>query len=513
MTGTANDPGSLRRRGLAWAVIAIVAIGLVARGWAIHRIPGINGDEAWFGANLQAWSSGLAVFWTTPSGNPINPLHSGPLGLLMMWFAPSAALLRAPELLLAIVSLAIAYPLLRRSIGPHAALLSTMLLAASPVAIAYARLGWDPSDTPPVTLLALGLALNNRPIAAALAGLIVIVVHPTNIFFMPVLLGAWAPHGVRWYAAATPSGRRRAALAGAAAVGLLAVATAVVLIQAANNPNTPLPPLSVAIGRVFSVTAWVDLWRGIARMWAGITTASFVAGEPSAWLTSFAEITGLAALAASLLGRRWTHVAAHRAWLLGGIGIGVVMFMLAGGPDPLARPGYERYAVSLLVPLIVTTALGIEALFGNRSGLVALLMSGALLFVAGAGYFAPLVTDGGTRAEFRTGIVEPKQAAADFIHSEAPAGALVICHDWWSYWPIRFLVGDNASTIVTIAPGANLPPGVRERLPIAPPNLKVPVFEVAFEGGEGWKELSSDVPAFTARDPKGRPILHVFRMN
>lgn len=47
----------------------------------------------------------------------------------------------------------LAFPLLVKPLGERAAMLAVLLLSILPAAVAYSRLGWDPSDTPAVALL------------------------------------------------------------------------------------------------------------------------------------------------------------------------------------------------------------------------------------------------------------------------------------------------------------------------------------------------------------------------
>jgi hypothetical protein len=494
------------------AVIVVAITGVAARLLLLDRLPGINGDEAWYGANIQALLSGQPSFWFTPSGNPLNPLHSGPLAVLLLMFPPTLTLLRLPEVLWSILAVAIAFPLLRGSIGRGPALITTMLLAASPVAIAYGRLGWDPSGSIFITLVAVGLAMQDRPLAAAAAGLVTLAVHPTNVFVAPILVAAWMPHGLRRYTAATASQRRWAAIVAGIVALLGVVVLAALLRAAANNPNTPLPSIAVATGRTFSLAAWGQLVMGIARLYSGSSTLTYIAGPPAYASALLAQVIGITALVGLAVRRGPSNVPVH-GWLLAGMAASVVLFMIAAGPGAL-EPGYERYALFLLVPLIIVVALGLVTLFERRATLVALVVSTGLLIVTTSGYFAPLLTTGGAaHIAFRTGPVEPKQAAADFIRAQAATGVLVVCHDWWSYWPLRYLLHGDDRIIVSIAADANLPPGVSDRLPTAPTAHGAATYEVVLEGGDGSAGVARRVPVFTATDAAGRPVVHVFRVN
>jgi hypothetical protein len=282
------------------AVVAVTA-GILARTYALGRLPSINGDEAWYGANLQSISAGYPVFWFTPSGNPLNPLHSGPLALLLAIFAPAPALLRVPEVMWSIAALLLAIPLLRKSIGLRAAIVTAMLLSASTAAIGYGRMGWDVSATPLTGLLVIAAALADRPFTLAVAMAAALIVHPTNIFLIPIAAAAWLPHGARRYSAASPAGRTWLQRIAALVIVTGALLLAAALWKAAHNPNTPLPSASIALGRATSIKEWLTVLLRAGQFFAGLPTMSFIAGPVSAAIAS-AAVTIVIAAALPLAG-------------------------------------------------------------------------------------------------------------------------------------------------------------------------------------------------------------------
>ncbi len=187
------------REGRTWpaALTLTIVFAVIVRTVGLGRWPGINGDEAWYGANVQEWLAGRAAFLHTGVGNPLNPLHSVPLVALLRIMDPSPALLRVPEVMWGLLAVVLAYPLLAKPLGRRAAQFAVMLLAFSPAAVAYSRFGWDPSGTPFISLLAIGLALRDRPVMAVLSLLLAFVVHPTNVFLSPIVVMAWGPHAAK----------------------------------------------------------------------------------------------------------------------------------------------------------------------------------------------------------------------------------------------------------------------------------------------------------------------------
>ena len=68
------------QRWVAWSCFVLVlGVAVWFRVWNLDHVPGINGDEAWYGVQAMSWLRGEAVSWTTPTGNPLNPLYFLPL--------------------------------------------------------------------------------------------------------------------------------------------------------------------------------------------------------------------------------------------------------------------------------------------------------------------------------------------------------------------------------------------------------------------------------------------------
>ena len=157
----------------------------------LSRVPGINGDEAWYGAQAELVLRGVPVAWRTPTGNLLNPFFFGPVLLLHAIWPPSFGLLRATALASGLLTLLANYWLCRGVFGRRVAWISTLILAVLPINIVYSRLAWDASQSVLATLPAIYWPLRaivdpRRKVRwsglglAALAA--AIVVHPTNLF-------------------------------------------------------------------------------------------------------------------------------------------------------------------------------------------------------------------------------------------------------------------------------------------------------------------------------------------
>lgn len=493
------------RRRVLW--LSVVVIAVLLRVVLLDRWPGINGDEAWYGVNVQELLAGRAPFWHTGIGNPLNPLHSGPLLLLSLFFTPSAALLRAPEVMFGIATVLLAYPLLAGTVGRRAAMLVSILLAVSPTAVAYSRLGWDPSGTPMLSLFAIAGALADRPVGALASFALSMWIHPTNVFLLPIIAGAWAPHGLDRWQAATPTVRARlskAALAGA----ITAFSAAVwVAVRAADNPNTTLPSVHMVVERVTSPARWLHRAGGFVDVLSGASTVAHIAAPlPSQTVIAIGMAIVVLALGGLVAG--WPAFVAARTgpWLLGGMIVAFAGFHIVA-MDLALEPTLERYGLFMLVPMtIVVASAGVVPAIAT-----ALLLSAITL----GGYFYPLASRGGdAMTTYRTGIEDPKLAAFRFIDADrAGQTTKVIAEDWFLYWTLRYFAGASGPIHVEPVPGAALPGGTHPRG--AAEHRAVPAqrtYIVAFASSGYAATLNPSQPIFSAVDPIGRPIVQVYRV-
>jgi hypothetical protein len=187
--------------------LLFIGIGLYFRLSEIERVPGINGDEAWYGVQAQRVVDqylegqqalpGEKVNFRTPTGNFWNPFLMIPRIILELTGEPSLWRLRLPAAITGVLTLLVNYWLCRRATNRTLAWTSTLILAILPVNIAYSRIAWDASQTVLFCLPAIYLPLiGNRQsekskkylILTGLSLVCAIIVHPTNLFMIPVTL-------------------------------------------------------------------------------------------------------------------------------------------------------------------------------------------------------------------------------------------------------------------------------------------------------------------------------------
>ena len=388
---------------------------------ALGNVPGVNGDEAWYG--VRAWwllHGGAYGGWHTPTGNPLNPLFVGPLALLHLWLPPSIALLRSVAVAGGLAALAINWLLCRWVFDRRTAAISTLLLAVLPINIAYSRFAWDASQSLAATLPVVYLALAavrfperfGRWIAAAiLAQAVAVWVHPTNVVAGAVIaiacLAQWRNRNdakendearmtndefpssfvirhssfIIWSLACLvlASWIGLASLKG----GLLAGHTAERLANIRQSaPPTQLPAVVL-----------------YPRLFTGGTTYRYIAGSRSwfewplpADLDGWGLDVGVFWLcvfgSAWLLwrGNRDSRLGLSNRVLLAAWALTIAAFMLIGGPQAMA-PGQERFALCLVAPTIILLARGASLAWEAASTRWRVVLAAATL----AGW--PLVAD------------------------------------------------------------------------------------------------------------------------
>jgi hypothetical protein len=500
-------------------LIAAVATAFVIRVVALDRLPGINGDEAWYAVNVNEFLAGGTPFLQTPSGNFVNPVHSLPLLLISTIAQPSLALLRVPSLLWGFLTVVLTYPLLRGPLGARAALIATVVIAISPTAVGYSRLGWDPSGTPFVTLLALACALHDRPVLMALTGMAMVAVHPTNVLAAPVICAVWATHARRRYLVAPPKLRKRLLLCAAV---LLAVAVPAALVFARSVAQMGrLPSIEMVAERLTSLEGWSVELLAMIRLLSGVTTTEYLSAPMPAPARNVADAVAAIVLVEPLV-FAWPLFTRDRGSLaprlLAGTALSVIGFQMLAG-RAIIEPGLERYAMCMLVPLVVLAALALDAMLTSRpvgGHVMVAAFTVALGGVLIGGYFIPLVTRGGdAHPTFRTGHVEPKQAAYAFIGGQRGSDEVVtiFADDWWAYWLMRYLAFPERHRTFVEMLGVTPPVYPHGLTPPRPLQRPDKVYAVVFEGSAAWQAVrESGTLLFTARDPIARPILHVFAL-
>jgi len=459
-----------RRRLLAANLILLLAAAVWCRAAMLDRVPGLNGDEAWQGVQVQQWLRGESIDWRTPTGNLINPLTFFPMAALHAFLPPSITLLRLTPLVSGLLALALNYVLCRRVLTRRIATISTVILAVLPATIAYSRFAWDASQTLLVTLpvvyCSLGAvresAYRRRWLAAAVAAwALAVLVHPTNVFLAPLVVAAaaWC-----WRDAliSTNERLRSKRVIALSIAGLLLVSIiGIYFIARPEIHGLEAHATSAARRLVSPVQAAVFVQRALDLL-SGTTVYRYIPAS-QLWSTEPATLAYRAAAWAIVL------MAGYGLWralqqrrqkevlvLLIGLGASLAAFYVVAGPGAI-QPHFERYGLWMIAPCSLLLALGLSWwIQSGRHALrlhpaFALLTAWAVLAGFGWHYFRPLLSGGpDAHVAFRTGPTEPKLAALNLIRSQpSQAPGKIVASGWWLFWPLQYLAGgDPRWTIV-----------------------------------------------------------------
>ena len=448
-------------------------------------IPGINGDEAWAGVQMEDMLAGRKFLWRTPTGNPLNPLHFGPLALALIGFGPKFWVLRLPTVISTCVAIPLAYLLLRKPIGERPAIGSALLIATHPAILAYARFGWDSSHTPLASLLVIAFALRGQTLMMLISLGLGYLVHPTNVFLFPIALLVWIASGflvstlgitrstTESVEHTTNINHRLSLLKRIRMVisnGWVAMYLVLLLITVSTVISVVLYLNNSAIASRFSnvfanltnMNGWLTHLANIVGLLSGESTYEFLVGPQHGTIASWERIVTGLSLAIFFLGA--CEAALNRdgrlAALLFGISSALIGLLLIAGPQAL-RPHFERYGYFAIVPTLIGIAWSICQLcrtvtIGPQSWESLSLMILPVLATFGLisfqkRYFDVYLDTGGTlqaHRTFRTANPEPKLQAFQIIAADLdsqvgnsqPQGRVpVVCEDWWLTWPMRYL--------------------------------------------------------------------------
>ncbi|HEV2972135.1 MAG TPA: hypothetical protein VGY55_19335 [Pirellulales bacterium] len=458
-------------------IVGLLAVAIWFRCRDLANIPGVNGDEAWYGVQAELILHGRPIAWRTPTGNLLNPLFFGPQLLLHALCEPSFALLRTTAVASGLAALAVNFWLCRSVFGRRVALISTTILAVLPISIVYSRLAWDASQSLLITLPAIYLPLRAiidaprkvRWSACGLAALTAaIIVHPTNLFVAPIVGVCLA---LAWRDAMSTISRRLLGKLGfsIAAIGFVAAGAAAgsyspAVLGRFTNP-TEYAAFGVNLGRLFSGATVYDYVSGaVAPAKDGMFPSEVILYDLPTSIAFCSLAWGIYRLLRRGSGFRdgsadnAEHLVNSHDWinrrkiavtgLTVGWGLSLAAFFLVAGPAAIA-PHFERYGICLIGAGAILAALSVDWWLDRPAGgrvaatTIAVATGWLLLAVCHASFFNFMETSGGrSHPTFRTAAIEPKEAAFDFIvgHSKKPGSDVrVLTSEWWNYWPLRYL--------------------------------------------------------------------------
>jgi len=443
MADASADQPPIFAAGAKLLVGAVLLAAIWFRLWDLGRLPGINGDEAWYGVQAQRLIAGSGGELRTPTGNVPGLFHLGSLAALHTVFSPSGFLLRLPTLLSSLVAMVLVYVTAKRFFGRSEAIAALVLMACLPVNIAYARTGWDPSHAPMFVLGAAYAALDRRRLLAALLFALALANHPAALFTAPflvlALLGSERAVGT-W---------RPAVLRSLVFAGLLLLAILLSLTLSPNSTHYVVP--AKMMSRLFDPDQWLAFGIGFVRLLSGQAIYESIAGGGfGAALRTVDMLT--AALLLALVAAGSFAAIRRRNWLAGGVLLGWAaslfsLFLIAGGWA--LEPGMERFAFPLVSLTILAIAVAIGLVVRSVRPIVPAaslgLLCAALLLGFRQHYFVPLER-GASRPSAGQWVGYPNLNGAALARIEAIAGpgrSIIVVEDWWIRWPLAYATTDS----------------------------------------------------------------------
>lgn len=418
---------------------AIILFSMLFRLVGLDHIPGLNGDEAWYGIQAMSISQGHPWELWAPSARPlINIFLLLPLLFLHLFFDPAFWVVRAPSVVAGILAVLLAYRLFRDIIGRPAAISLALLTATLPINIAYSRFGWDPSFLIIYAIFILYFAFKKKLLGLIVSTLLAITAHPVAIFILPIVVMIALTQENSPF---LPAGHRQKTigaaimLAGIIAVAVYSAGFGATLHRLSSTQETGL--FLSLIGGLFSGET---IYRYIVDPATDLGST-----DPSFF---FATIL----LFSAILFRR-TATPSTRATTLAFI-VGILLSLICGyimfGPW-LLLPHTERYGIYLVFPFTLIFVILLHGTFPAEKQhwplAVTIVLSITLLGGFQRHYMSPLLESGGnSQIAFRTGAVDPKQVAYLGILEETQGRPVrIFAHQWWIWKPMQYLASTNTS--------------------------------------------------------------------
>ena len=522
-----------RWRLIEFAVLFVFLLGIAYRLYSLYNLPGLNSDEAEWSNKMLAVHLGEPWSWRTPFGKILNPGLCIPLWILTGLFAPDIWIIKFPAVASGLLLIGLSYPLIRRAFDERVALTTTLLLTASPMAIGYSRIGWDPCQSTLACLLAIGavyrqdLRFRKRLIYGAIAFSWACVIHPTNVFLLPVLA---APIGVSLFRLAhlrwtmrqpQPKSVLRVMALIFGFLILASIAVKAFELVAGGWTSVSSNDLKIYLYRLTSYSEWRDYWVQFGRLISGINLMLYVVGMYSYFTVAVHDWAFRFFFLSVILPGTFLLIKNRRnreLTLLAGFAVALVAFESRASSGAMI-PALERYSQWLLVPCMVYYGACLREIaetLRKPSWVLPFLVTlcGLQLWSVQKNYFEDLLKYGGRNHwTFFTGPEEPKRAAYQAIRADSreKLSVVVWAEDFWSAEALRFFSHRQKEWVIRSSP-----PGDELNLNWVLQELNFGQYIVGFQNGP-THFMVQKIPAgyplqdwvFNAFD--GRPILHVWK--
>ncbi|HNT26783.1 MAG TPA: hypothetical protein PKH10_01270 [bacterium] len=421
---------------------AIFSCAILFRLIFLDHIPGLNGDEAWYGIQALNLMYGRPLEWMAPSGRPLlNFFFFIPIFILQLFCEPAFWILRFPSVIASIIAIFLSYRLFLDILGRPAAISLALLTATLPINIAYSRFGWDPSLLIVYAVLIIYFSFRGSLKGVLISTLLGLTAHPVIIFLGPVVvMTALTQNG----SALLPSHPLQKKIGAVLILTcIIAVAVYAAGIEATTHRlSTPQD-------------AWLFLSL-IGGLFSGETVYRYIV-DPATTLAILdpasigAILAVLSAIAFWRISSKTSQIGALA--FLSGIFFALLCGYLMFGPW-LLLPHTERYGIYLVFPLTLLFVIILHGAFTaeRQHWPVAIVMALSLSLLAGfhRHYLQPIrETGGNSQIAFRTGVLDPKQVAYLGILDETRGRPVrIFAHQWWIWQPLKYLASKDPTVEV-----------------------------------------------------------------
>jgi hypothetical protein len=338
------------------ALVSVLAVGLWFRVSSLESMPYPDGDESWYLIQLNNALYGKPFHAFTMNGNPLNPFFVLLHVPLLVTADPAFWHLRLIPLTCGIAAVAAAYLLGRRVLDRPSALIAAVGLAVLPVGIIYSRIAFDACQTPLISVVMLYFAFRGNGVGLLLSFLAAYIIHPTNLFLVPVTLPVLLVRQLERNA----GDRRRQVVTAAVTVSVAAVVTLAIGLFVMRHGTTAKmynrsngPSMGYHDWRLF-----LDVYR---RTLLGIWIDA--SAEVRRWnnLAFWGAVASVLTLGSAQLlrQRQWTRLA-----LIAGTVASVTGFYIVCGARAIEVHNILclRYGMFLVVPTVFSLACAAYAL-------------------------------------------------------------------------------------------------------------------------------------------------------
>lgn len=432
----------------------LIALSVWFRVMKLDNIPGVNGDEAWYGIQAQRMLAGEAFDWLTPSRVPLNPMHIGPLALALMIFEPEFWVLRIPSVLSGLILIPVAYFSLSNAFDRFTARCVTLLICIHPICISQSRFGWDASHTALASLMVIRYALTGMESKSAIWFGIAILVHPTNIFLLPLIILLLISAGDFRNRDSITYSISRKVLGSRPAMQLIAISVVILVVAA----------IYCTFRMIQSRHGFpIQSTKSLLHIINGVSTYNYIIGNSNDRIRPVFDIVSLASIAFTVAFGT-IHFLRTRFWepisLLIGMACAIGLILPISNFRALLN---ERYLFFILIPFFIYLALCLRAIVTVLEAknirnpdlivMTTLAISCALsLKTFQVVYFGNLYSGIAGHRCFVTAPIEPKRQSWSAIledskllrnivlpNSKMQRKISVLTTDWWLQQPLQYL--------------------------------------------------------------------------